>query len=184
MQTELAKLKRRPLLLPLVMPVFLLAVVSLFVVWVLDARTSSVVVIVRHAETEMSTTADPSLNGTGRDRAARLVRMLGQVGDKRGVDAVFASELKRTQQTVMPLAESLGLAVNAVSDAAWNSLARKILREHNGELVLVSADLPAVTKLVEELSGEQVSLRDDEYDQMFIIYLSRLSKARLVRLRY
>lgn len=184
MQPELAKLRRKPLLLPLIMPIVLLAVVGLFVVWVLDARTSTVVVVVRHAETDMSADADPSLNAAGRERAARLARMLGQTGAQRGVDAVFASELKRTQQTVMPLAQVLGLAVNAVSGAAWNGLTGRIWREHNGEMVVVVGDSTAVSSLVEALSGEPASVGEDEYDAMFIVYLSRLSKPRLVRIRY
>jgi hypothetical protein len=100
------------------------------------------------------------------------------------VDVVFASELKRTQQTVMPLAQTLGLAVNAVSGAAWNDLGGRILREHNGEMVLVAGDPPALPALIEKLSGEQVTTADDEYDTLFIVYLSRLSKPRLVKLRY
>lgn len=182
MPTDLAKLKRRPLFLPLLMPFVLMAVVALFVVWVLDARTSTVVVVVRHAEVEAANSVDPGLSAAGRERAMRLARMLSQTGERRGVDAIFASEYQRSQQTAIPLAEMLGLAVNAVSNAAWRDLDSTIAREHNGEMVLVVGN--AVPELVKALSGEQVDLREDEYDAMFVLYLSRLSKPRLIKLRY
>lgn len=184
MQTELAKLKRRPLFLPLLMPFVLMAAVALFIVWVLDARTSTLVVVVPHAETEMSNSADPGLSAAGRERAIRLARMLGQSGERRGVDAIFASEYQRTQQTAIPLAEMLGLAVNAVSNADWRKLDSTIGREHNGEIVLVVGNSTTVPELVKALSGEQVTLREDEYDAIFMMYLSRLSNPRLIRLRY
>lgn len=184
MQPELAKLRRRPLFLPLVVPFVLAAIVVLFVVWVLDARTSTVVVVVPHAEVETAAGADPALSAAGRERALRLARALGQSGERRGVDAIFASEYQRTQQTAIPLAESLGLAVNAVSNAAWRSLAATIRRQHNGEMVLVVGNAATVPELVHALSGEQVVLSDGEYDAMYMMYLSRLSKPRLVKLRY
>lgn len=184
MQPELAKLRRRPLFLPLVVPFVLAAIVVLFVVWVLDARTSTVVVVVPHAEVETAAGADPALSAAGRERALRLARTLGQSGERRGVDAIFASEYQRTQQTAIPLAESLGLAVNAVSNAAWRSLAATIRRQHNGEMVLVVGNAATVPELVHALSGEQVVLSDGEYDAMYMMYLSRLSKPRLVKLRY
>lgn len=161
-----------------------MAVVAVFAVWVLDARTSTVVVIVRHAETEMGSNADPALSAAGRERAARLARMLGQTGERRGVDAIFASEYQRTQQMAIPLAEMLGLAVNAVSSAAWRNLDDVITREHNGEMVLVVGTSTTVPELVKALSGDEVSVRDDEYDAMYMLYLSRLSKPRLIKLRY
>lgn len=184
MPTDLAKLKRRPLFLPLLMPFVLMAVVALFVVWVLDARTSTVVVVVRHAEAEAANAVDPGLSAAGRERAARLARMLSQTGERRGVDAIFASEYQRSQQTAIPLAEILGLAVNAVSNAAWRNLDSAITREHNGEMVLVVGNANTVPELVKALSGEQVNVREDEYDAMFVLYLSRLSKPRLIKLRY
>lgn len=185
MQTELAKLKRRPFLLPLVMPIVLLAAVILFVVWILDARTGTVVVLVPHAETEMSMGADPGLNVYGRERAAKLARMLiSPPGAKRSVDAIYATELAGTQQTAMPIAENFGLAVNALSAGAWNNLPRKIRREHSGELVLVVGNATALPAIITSLSDESVTLKENEYDSMFIVYFSPLSKPRLVRLRY
>ena len=39
-------------------------------------------------------------------------------------------------------------------------------------------------QLVEALSGEKVSLGEDEYDVMFIVFVPQISKTKVVRLRY
>ena len=44
----------------------------------------------------------------------------------RGIDAIFASEYKRTQQTATPLSETVALPVNVVASAAWSELPRRI----------------------------------------------------------
>jgi hypothetical protein len=41
-----------------------------------------------------------------------------------------------------------------------------------------------VPELVEALSDEKVTLREDEYDAMFIIFVPQIAKTKVVRLRY
>jgi hypothetical protein len=41
-----------------------------------------------------------------------------------------------------------------------------------------------VPDLVEALSGEKVTLRDDEYDAMFVVFVPQIAKTKVVRLRY
>jgi phosphohistidine phosphatase SixA len=141
-------------------------------------------VVVRHAESEVGTDPDPGLSVDGRERAARLAKMLSQARPVRGIDAIFASELKRTQQTVTPLSETLALPLNVVPAATWNDLPRKILRSHRGEYVLVAGNSTTVPALIEALSGEKVELREDEYDAMFVLFLPQISKKKVMRLRY
>ena len=107
MQRDLDKMRRRPFFFPLVLPVLLFIVVVLAGAWLFDARATTVVFIVRHGETEASTDPDPELSVDGRERAARLARMLSQAQPVRGLDAIFASEFRRTHQSVTPLSETL-----------------------------------------------------------------------------
>jgi phosphohistidine phosphatase SixA len=102
----------------------------------------------------------------------------------RGIDAIFASEFKRTQQTATPLSETVALPVNVVASAAWTELPRRITRDHRGEYVLVVGSSTTVPELVEALSDEKVTLREDEYDAMFIIFVPQIAKTKVVRLRY
>jgi phosphohistidine phosphatase SixA len=184
MNSDLEKLRRRPFFFPLLFPVLVFIAVVAAAAWLFDARATTVVVVVRHAETEVGTDPDPGLSVDGRERAARLAKMLSQARPVRGIDAIFASELKRTQQTVTPLSETLALPLNVVPAATWNDLPRKILRSHRGEYVLVSGNSTTVPALIEALSGEKVELREDEYDAMFILFLPQISKKKVMRLRY
>jgi phosphohistidine phosphatase SixA len=153
-------------------------------VWVFDARATTVVVVVRHAEVENLTEADPVLSVDGRERAARLAKMLSAARPVRGIDAIFSSEFRRTQQTATPLSETLALPINVVPAATWSALPRKITREHRGEYVLVAGSSNTIPGLIEDLTGDKVAIREDEYDAMFIVFVPQFSKPKVVRIRY
>lgn len=184
MNRDLDKLRRRPFFFPLVFPVLVFLALIAAAIWVFDARATTVVVVVRHAETDAGTDPDPSLSVDGRERAARLAKVLSQARPVRGIDAIFASEFKRAHQTVLPLSETLALPVNVVPSATWADLPRRIKREHRGEYVLVAGSSNTVPQLVQALSGEAVTLRDEDYDAMFIVFVPQISKAKVVRIRY
>jgi phosphohistidine phosphatase SixA len=184
MQRDLDKMRRRPFFFPLVLPVLLFIAVVAVAAWLFDARATTVVFVVRHAEVESQSDADPDLSVDGRERAARLARMLSQARPVRGIDAIFASEYKRTQQTATPLSETVSLPVNVVASAAWSELPRRILRDHRGEYVLVVGSSNTVPNLVEALSDEKIMLRDDEYDTLFVVFVPQIAKTKVVRLRY
>lgn len=184
MNRDLERLRRRPFFFPLVVPILVFVALVAAAVWIFDARATTVVVVVRHAETEFGTDPDPGLSVDGRERAARLAKMLSQARPVRGIDAIFTSELRRTQQTVTPLSETLALPLSVVPTAAWKDLPSRILRSHRGEYVLVSGNLTTVPALVKALSDESVSVREDEYDAMFIVFVPQISKAKIVRVRY
>jgi len=184
MTRDLDKLRRRPFFLPLLFPVLVFIGVVAAAAWLFDARATTVVVVVRHAEAEAGTDPDPGLSLAGRERAARLAKALAEAQPVRGLDAIFASEFRRAQQTVTPLSEALALPLNVVPSAAWNELPGKILRGHRGEYVLVAGQANTVPALVEALSGQKVTVREDEYDAMFIVFVPQISKTKVLKVRY
>lgn len=184
MQKSHVKLRRRPLLVPLILPVALLVVIVAAVVWFLDARATTVVIVVRHAETEPTDDPERGLSAAGHERAVRLARVLAQARPVRGLDAIFASEMPRTQQTATPVGETLGLPVSVKPTDAWKRLPRLILAQHRGEYVLVVGHSNTIPPLIEALSGEEVTVAGDEYDALFVVFVPRFSAPRLVRLRY
>ncbi|WP_066920425.1 SixA phosphatase family protein [Steroidobacter denitrificans] len=184
MQRDLDKLRRRPFFFPLVLPVLLLIMLVMAAAWLFDARATTVVFVVRHAEIERSADPDPPLSQQGRERAIRLAKMLAHARPVRGIDAIFASEYRRTHQTATPLSEALGLPVNLVPSPIWDELARRIKHEHRGEYVLVVGSTDTVPQLIEALSGEKLSLSDDEYNAMFVVFVPQISKTKVVRLQY
>lgn len=184
MNRELERMRRRPFYFPLVVPVLVFIALVVAAAWVFDARATTVVIVVRHAETDTAADPDPGLSVDGRERAARLAKMLSQARPVRGIDAIFTSEFRRTQQTATPLSETLALPLNVVPAATWDALPRKIKREHRGEYVLVAGNNATIPPLVAALSGEQIALREDEYDAMFIVFVPQISKPKVVRVRY
>lgn len=184
MSKEFRKLSRRPFFFPLVMPILLVVALAAGAIWLLDARATTVVVVVPHAEIDMKGAPEAELSLAGKERAARLVRMLAAAKPDRGVDAIFASESKSTQQTVLPLSETLALPINAIPGSAWPSLPGKIRREHHGEYVVVAGEPKNMPRLIEGLSNQKVVLEGDELDAMFIVFVPQLAKARVIKLRY
>ncbi|MDH5672719.1 MAG: histidine phosphatase family protein [Myxococcales bacterium] len=66
--------------------------------------------IIRHGlpervESSDGTPADPPLSAEGVQQAARMARWL----EHEGIDCLYTSPMRRAQETVMPLAEQLGL---------------------------------------------------------------------------
>lgn len=184
MNRNLDRMRRRPFFFPLVVPILVVIGLLAAAAYIFDARATTVVVLVRHAETEQVADPDPGLSVDGRERAARLAKMLSQARPVRGIDAIFTSEFKRTQQTATPLSETLALPLNVVPSATWNALPRKIKREHRGEYVLVTGSANTVPVVIEALTGEKVTIREDEFDAMFIVFVPQIARAKVVRVRY
>ena len=194
MEEELVKLKRRPFMFPLLLPVAVMAVVVLAAIWIWDMRATTVVVIVRHAEVDPGTNPDPDLNLAGREHAARLARVLASVQEataqgnrtpgERGVDAVFASETRRSQQTAAPLAEAMSLPVNVVPAAGWSALPDRLLHDERGKVVLVVGRESTIPPLVDALTGDTVTVGPNDADQLLIAFVPRLSRPRLLQLHY
>jgi phosphohistidine phosphatase SixA len=184
MEKELSKLKRRPFMFPLLLPLLVMAAVIVAAVWIWDMRATTVVIAVRHAEVEVDAGPDPKLSLLGQERAARLARVLAKIQGERGVDAVFASEMLRTQQTVAPLAQSLSLPTNILPVAGWTDLPGRLLREQRAKIVLVAGHSNTLPPLIEALSGESISIEETEYDRLYIVFVPRLSRARLLQLYY
>src|SRR5512138_1042300 len=72
------------------------------------ARPVTTVILVRHAEKKLEPgNPDPDLAPAGEARAQELARMFGGAG----INAIFATQFKRTQQTVKFLSERTGVPV-------------------------------------------------------------------------
>jgi phosphohistidine phosphatase SixA len=184
MQKELAQMRRRPLFVPLLAPVLFVALAAMAAIWFLDARSTTVVIVVRHAETEAGDDPDRGLSDAGRERALRLAHMLSQAKPVRGIDAIYASDLKRTQQTVIPLAEMMGLPVTVRPAESWKKLAATIRSEHRGQFVVAAGHANTIPELIAGLTGQNVAVSEDEYDALFVVFVPRFCEPRLLRLKY
>jgi hypothetical protein len=102
--------------------------IAIGLAWFFESQATTTIIFVRHAEQTSHDEADPSLSETGRSRVAELTRQMVDADVVAGIDAIYATQFKRSAETVQPLADRLGLPVN-IYDAA------------DTEAVLVSRDL-------------------------------------------
>ncbi len=183
MQADFQKFKRRPFFLPLLMPLVLLAAVIAAAIWLLDARSSTLFVLVRNAEIEQSLQANPGLNEHGKARAEALVQLLAQAKPGRAVDAVYVLESAPAQQTAAPLAARMGVAVN-VASGSWKSAWDDIRGNHAGEIVMLVASREQLQTLLGQISDQEWIIEEPDYGSVFVVNESRLSKSSIIRLRY
>jgi 2,3-bisphosphoglycerate-dependent phosphoglycerate mutase len=128
------------------------------------------VYLVRHAEKQPPPIGappikDPSLSEKGARRAAALKQMLASVK----LDAVFATQFKRTQETVEPTAGAHGLKVEVVDADDVDGLVARI-RKHAGGYVLVAGHSNTVPDVAAALgASDPLALDDGDFGDLFIV---------------
>ena len=145
------------------------------------SRPIATVILVRHAEKNIEpNNPDPDLSPAGQARAQELARMFSNTG----VNAIYATEYKRTQETVKPLADRLGLPVSLVAAKETSELLKQILT-NRGQTIFVSGHNNTVPELATALGGEKLPLiPESEFDNMFIVTVYRFGRAKVVKLKY
>jgi 2,3-bisphosphoglycerate-dependent phosphoglycerate mutase len=156
-----------------------------------------VVFLVRHAEKGDDDARDPGLSEAGSARAAELAHMLGSAG----VTHLFATEYRRTQATLAPLAEASGVEVEVVGARNADALVARILELEHGSVVVVAGHsnttpglTAALSRAIRTAGGRDLAetLAEDEYDVLFEVVLPAPSERmresatqpKLLELRY
>ena len=192
MKRDHVSFQRRPFLTP----IWLTAIVAIgsvmvvcfaaFTVWVWATAASTTVIVIRHAEKDLSVSAvDPPLSQAGEARAALLARMFGDAGVLGHLDAVYVSPALRNRLTAAPLAASLGIIETVAVDDP-RRLALRALREHSGGRVLIVGHSDTISQIVAALSGNPTipEIGAQEYGTMYIVTVPRIGHANLLRLNY
>jgi phosphohistidine phosphatase SixA len=182
--------QRRPFLTPIWLTA-LAAVLALsfaiFAAWVWGTASSTTVIVIRHAEKDLSvSTADPPLTAAGQSRAEQLAQMLGDAKNLGHVDAIYVSPALRNRLTAAPLAKRLGITATIVPADDPKGLARRALREHTGGRVLIIGHADTVPQIVAALSDNSAipEIGDEEYGTMYIVTVPKIGDANLLRLHY
>ncbi len=159
-----------------------LGAVIIFAYLATFSRPITTVILVRHAEKNIEpNNPDPDLSPAGEARAQELARMFSNAG----VNAIYATEYKRTQETVKPLADRLGLTVSLVDAKDTPELLKQILTNHRGQTIFVSGHNNTVPELATALGGEKLPLiPESEFDNMFIVTVYRFGRAKVVKIKY
>jgi phosphohistidine phosphatase SixA len=138
---------------------------------------ATTVICLRHAETGGGG-SDPALSEEGRGRAERLATMLGAPGV---VTHLFASEYRRTAETLEPLAARSGLEVGRHPASDVDGLAQRLRSLPSGSVAVVAGHSNTVPRLVRTLGGELDRteqserhgelLAHDDHSRVFVLWL-------------
>lgn len=137
--------------------------------------------IVRHAE-KVDASRDPDLSTAGEARARALAaRLEGQP-----LDAVYATEFKRTGQTVGPTAAAQGLSLTPYSARQpAPAFADQLRATHPRGSVLIAGHSDTVPGIVAALCACDVApMPDHEYDRLSAVHVDAAGRARLDVQRY
>lgn len=138
------------------------------------------IIVVRHAD--RAGTAD-SLSAAGAERAKTLIH----VTERANVKAIYHSDTRRTRDTVTPLAAALGIKPVEYPAKEVDALAKRILRDHAGQTVVVVGHSNTVPLIIAAAGGPAMEdLSEAEYDRLFILHAEPCNKgkATLVEIEY
>lgn len=125
---------------------------------------TTVVYLVRHAETEPDGTRDPALSSAGRERATALARTLSGAG----LTAIHTTPYRRTRGTAGAVAEAVGLEPREYDPAELEAVASRLLEEAGTHLVVGHSNTtPELVRLLGGDPGGPIS--EDEYDRVYVV---------------
>jgi 2,3-bisphosphoglycerate-dependent phosphoglycerate mutase len=139
-------------------------------------NTITTFILVRHAEKLSDGTNNPDLKPEGIERANRLAEILKEVK----VDAVYSTNFKRTQNTVLPLAKAKGLEVKSYEPLKSEEI-EQMLKNHNGGTILVSGHSNTTPWVANLLTGTEKYKDFDDSDYGNILIVTVVEKGKLAQ---
>jgi broad specificity phosphatase PhoE len=154
--------------------------------WFFESQATTTVIFVRHAEKAAMPADDPGLSEAGKQRAAELARQLSEADVVAGIDAIYSTSYRRTEETAQPVATALGLPINSYDASNTETVMDQIVRQHKGKIVLVVGHSNTVPKLIGNMGASKKvpEIQEDEYDNIYIVTIPWFGKTKTIRLRY
>lgn len=146
-----------------------------------SALPAATIILVRHAERSSGMTADALLSPAGEERAKLLAHVLKDAGIQR----IYVTEVRRTQQTAEPIAARLHLTPVVIPQSDSDALVSQLRALGENVTALVVGHANTVPLIVERLgAGPAPPMGDAEYDRLTVVFTPAGAKARAVTLRY
>ena len=159
-----------------------LGAVVVFAYFATFTRPVTTVILVRHAEKKVEPqNPDPDLAPEGLERAQEIARVFGGTG----INAIYATQYKRTQQTVKPLADRTSVSVTLLDSKQTDELVKRIQTTLRGQTIFVAGHNTTVPAIASALSGETLPpIPESEYDNLYVVTVYRFGKAKVLKLKY
>lgn len=141
--------------------------------------TNKTIVLVRHAEKDVSPTADkgdPILTAEGRERAIRLMNAVKRYKPHE----IFSTDFKRTRDTAAPIAAKRKKQIQIYDSTKPADLVAKILMSNTDHYLIVGHS-NTIPRLVNLLAKKEVfrDLLDGEHS---VIYVVRMKNGVLTKI--
>lgn len=137
--------------------------------------------LLRHAEQDTAVADDPPLTEQGTARAAYLAQVLAPAG----IEAIYATPYRRTQATVAPLADSLGLPVQLYpAGLDLRVLIDSLSRLHAGARICLAGHTTTIPGMANVLVGANryEALDKGDFETLFIGVKPAQGPAEVLRL--
>ena len=160
--------------------------IAIGLAWFFESQATTTIIFVRHAEKAAMPADDPGLSAAGQRRVAELTRQLRDADVVAGIDAIYSTPFRRTQETAQPIADALDLPINTYDPSDTEAVLERILKDHKGKIILVVAHSNTVPVLIANLGASKKvpPIQEDEYDNIYIISIPWFGKTKTIRLRF
>ncbi len=147
-------------------------------------KTTTKLYIVRHAEkmTDNPKERDPLLTSIGTERAEALAQLMR----KKNIQAIYATDYKRTNATAQPTASSQGLTIQLYDSKNLKAAIATILKNNSGKNVLIVGHSNTILETIEATGALKPfdSIGDNDYNNLFIVTLKKNGNTKVRVMKY
>ncbi|MBT5541674.1 MAG: histidine phosphatase family protein [Gammaproteobacteria bacterium] len=154
--------------------------------WFFESQATTTIVLTTHTQINSDLQSNSGLNKEGIRRADDLQRMLQSIDVIAGLDAIYATPLRATQETAEPLSKSLSMPINITDSQNIEDLISSIMSQHKGKIVLVVTHPDILLRLIVELQGsKKIDQKTvNELNKIFIVSVPWFGKVKTLQLQY
>jgi broad specificity phosphatase PhoE len=166
--------------------IIIYTLIAVGLAWFFESQATTTIIFVRHAEKALLPEGDPGLSPAGQRRVAELTRQLKDADVVAGIDVIYSTPYRRTEETARPIAEALNLPINSYDAADTEAIMEVILKEHKGKIILVVGHSNTLPPLIGNMGASKKVpvIEENEYDNIYIVLVPWFGKTKTIRLRY
>lgn len=166
--------------------IIIYTLIAVGLAWFFESQATTTIIFVRHAEKALLPEEDPGLSPDGQRRVAELTRQLKDADVVAGIDVIYSTPYRRTEETARPIATALNLPINSYDAADTEAIMEFILREHKGKIILVVGHSNTLAPLIGNMGASKKvpEIDENEYDNIYIVSVPWFGKTKTIRLRY
>jgi len=103
-----------------------------------------------------------------------------------GLDAIYTTSYRSTQETAEPISRLLNLPINIVDQDVAEAFIQSIMDDHAGQIVLIVSHPENLPRLIVELQGSKNINPESliKNDQLFIVTAPWFGKVKTLQLTY